>query len=435
MSRLRISLLALGAADRRAHRAGHDGQRRIPHEVRRQRQSRRWSASGPAPSRRTSRPCSTASRRSSRASRSSTPRPATTRRRCSPPRSPAATRPTSRRSASPASSSSSPARKAIKPIDFVKPHDGEELRAVVGHARHVSAASSTAWSSRAPTSRPSGTRRRGVQERRRQAAQDLDAAARRGQDAARLGHARVLDRRRRRLDAHRPVREHLPPAGRRRPSTTSWPTHKIKWTDPSVKTALKTMAQIFGDTGNIYGGTSGALQTDFPTSVNNVFSTPPKAAMVIEGDFVPGAVDRQGQAGHGLQRVPVPVDRRLGAGRRRRRRHRRDVQGHARRRARSSRTSRRPRRPRSGPSAAASPRPTRTCRRAPTRTRSRARPRRRSPRRRRSASTCPTSRRRPSAARPGQGEWKILQDFLKNPKDVDGTASKLETAAAAAYKK
>ena len=35
----------------------------------------------------------------------------------------------------------------------------------------------------------------------------------------------------------------------------------------------------------------------------------------------------------------------------------------------------------------------------------------------------------------GQGEWKILQDFLKNPKDVDGTASKLETAAAAAYKK
>ena len=65
--------------------------------------------------------------------------------------------------------------------------------------------------------------------------------------------------------------------------------HKIKWTDPSVKAALKTMAQIFGDTGNIYGGTTGALQTDFPTSVNNVFSTPPKAAMMMEGDFVPGA--------------------------------------------------------------------------------------------------------------------------------------------------
>ena len=31
--------------------------------------------------------------------------------------------------------------------------------------------------------------------------------------------------------------------------------HKIKWTDASVKTALKTMAQIVGDTGNIAGGT------------------------------------------------------------------------------------------------------------------------------------------------------------------------------------
>jgi hypothetical protein len=41
---------------------------------------------------------------------------------------------------------------------------------------------------------------------------------------------------------------------------------------------------------NIAGGTSGALQTDFPTSVSNVFAKAPKAAMVIEGDFVPGVV-------------------------------------------------------------------------------------------------------------------------------------------------
>ena len=47
--------------------------------------------------------------------------------------------------------------------------------------------------------------------------------------------------------------------------------HTIKWTDPSVITSLKTMAQVFSDTSNIYGGTAGALQTDFPTSVNNVF--------------------------------------------------------------------------------------------------------------------------------------------------------------------
>ncbi|MEA2494204.1 MAG: alpha-glucoside transport system substrate-binding protein, partial [Thermoleophilaceae bacterium] len=35
---------------------------------------------------------------------------------------------------------------------------------------------------------------------------------------------------------------------------------------------------------------------------------------------------------------------------------------------------------------------------------------------------------------PGQGEWKILADFLKNPKDVNGTAAALEKAAAKAFK-
>jgi alpha-glucoside transport system substrate-binding protein len=64
--------------------------------------------------------------------------------------------------------------------------------------------------------------------------------------------------------------------------------HKIKWTDATVKATLKTMAQVLGDSGNIPGGTSGALQTDFPTSVSQVLSTSPKAAMIFEGDFVPG---------------------------------------------------------------------------------------------------------------------------------------------------
>ena len=39
----------------------------------------------------------------------------------------------------------------------------------------------------------------------------------------------------------------------------------------------------------------------------------------------------------------------------------------------------------------------------------------------RSASTSPTWRRPRSAAR-RPGEWKIFQDFLKNPKNIDGTA-------------
>ncbi|NUR78737.1 MAG: carbohydrate ABC transporter substrate-binding protein [Thermoleophilia bacterium] len=65
--------------------------------------------------------------------------------------------------------------------------------------------------------------------------------------------------------------------------------HTIKWTDGSVVKALQTMATLL-QSSNIAGGTSGALQTDFPTSVSNVFTKSPKAAMVVEGDFVPGVV-------------------------------------------------------------------------------------------------------------------------------------------------
>jgi alpha-glucoside transport system substrate-binding protein len=71
--------------------------------------------------------------------------------------------------------------------------------------------------------------------------------------------------------------------------------HTIPWTHPSVKAALRTMAQVL-QSNNIYGGTSGALQTDFPTSVNNVWAKPPKAAMVLEGDFVPGVATTKAAA-------------------------------------------------------------------------------------------------------------------------------------------
>jgi ABC-type glycerol-3-phosphate transport system substrate-binding protein len=67
-------------------------------------------------------------------------------------------------------------------------------------------------------------------------------------------------------------------------------SHAIPWTDPSVKTALSTMAKVLGDTSNIAGGTSQALQNDFPTSVSDVYTSPPKAAMVFEGDFVAGVI-------------------------------------------------------------------------------------------------------------------------------------------------
>ncbi|MET7572472.1 carbohydrate ABC transporter substrate-binding protein [Streptomyces sp. NPDC005492] len=64
--------------------------------------------------------------------------------------------------------------------------------------------------------------------------------------------------------------------------------HKIKWTDPSVKEALTTLAQIWGKKGYVAGGANGALQTEFPASVTQTFTggDQPKAAMVYEGDFV-----------------------------------------------------------------------------------------------------------------------------------------------------
>ena len=83
--------------------------------------------------------------------------------------------------------------------------------------------------------------------------------------------------------------------------------HKVKWTDASVVKALKTMGSIL-TSANMAGGTSGALQTDFPTSVSNVFSKKPKAAIVIEGDFVPGVVSPKPlKPGSGYNVFPFPA--------------------------------------------------------------------------------------------------------------------------------
>jgi alpha-glucoside transport system substrate-binding protein len=71
--------------------------------------------------------------------------------------------------------------------------------------------------------------------------------------------------------------------------------HEIPWTHDSVITALETFAELVGDDANIAGGARGALNTDFPTSVTQVFAQPPKAATVYEGDFVAGII--AGEAG------------------------------------------------------------------------------------------------------------------------------------------
>jgi alpha-glucoside transport system substrate-binding protein len=67
--------------------------------------------------------------------------------------------------------------------------------------------------------------------------------------------------------------------------------HEIPWTDQSVKDALTEMGKIYNDTDNIAGGREAALQTDNPGSISRVLTDEPEAAMVIEGDFVPTAVE------------------------------------------------------------------------------------------------------------------------------------------------
>ncbi|WP_242453923.1 ABC transporter substrate-binding protein [Bailinhaonella thermotolerans] len=80
--------------------------------------------------------------------------------------------------------------------------------------------------------------------------------------------------------------------------------HELKWTDATVTKALQTIAKIKPD--HVLGGSSGALQTDFPTCVTRVFGEK-KAAMVIEADFVAATVSTtKEKVGEGAQFFPFP---------------------------------------------------------------------------------------------------------------------------------
>jgi len=85
--------------------------------------------------------------------------------------------------------------------------------------------------------------------------------------------------------------------------------HEIPWTDDTVKAALKTLAELWGKKEFINGGQQGALATDFPTSVVNTFKDPAKAAMVFEADFVSGVISENTEAkvGTDAQFFPFPA--------------------------------------------------------------------------------------------------------------------------------
>jgi ABC-type glycerol-3-phosphate transport system substrate-binding protein len=211
--------------------------------------------------------------------------------------------------------------------------------------------------------------------------------------------------------------------------------HRIPWTDPSVRAALRTMAQVLGDRQNIAGGTAGALQTEFPASVEAVFQDPPRAAQVIEGDFVPGVVADttrlQPETGYNVYSFPEignSEDYVVGGGD-------------------SITTFRDTPAIRAFVEFLASPEGATVWAERGGFS---------SPNRGVSEDAYPDeitkevataiaeartfrfdmSDLAPAAfgGTPSQGEWKILQDFLANPSDINGTADKLEAAAARAYK-
>jgi ABC-type glycerol-3-phosphate transport system substrate-binding protein len=84
--------------------------------------------------------------------------------------------------------------------------------------------------------------------------------------------------------------------------------HRIPWTDPSVTATLRLMSEVL-DPGLLVGGTAGALDTTFTQSVDQVFGQPPAAAITSEGDFVAGVVsaDTPSVLGIDADQFPFPA--------------------------------------------------------------------------------------------------------------------------------
>ncbi|MEZ7003297.1 ABC transporter substrate-binding protein [Streptomyces sp. AD55] len=211
--------------------------------------------------------------------------------------------------------------------------------------------------------------------------------------------------------------------------------HEIKWTDPSVKEALTTLAQIWGKKDYVAGGPSGALQTEFPASVTQTFAggDQPKAAMVYEGDFVQvNIAETEAKVGTDAKVFPFPAvgdTAPVVSG------------GDAAVILKDSEAAQALATFLASPDAAViqaklggflSPNKAVDTSAYPNEVQ------------RKMAEALiaagddfrfDMSDQAPQAfgGTPGKGEWKALQDFLRNPKDVDGAQARLEADAAAAY--
>ncbi|REF00966.1 ABC transporter substrate-binding protein [Thermomonospora umbrina] len=211
--------------------------------------------------------------------------------------------------------------------------------------------------------------------------------------------------------------------------------HEIKYTDPTVKEALRRLAELWGRRNYLAGGANGALQTEFPASVPAVFGASPKAAMLPGADFVASEITSatKSKIGQDADFFPFPAVGAeppvVGAG---------DVAvamkdtrgAHELLKFLASADAARVWAEQGG---FVSPNKSLDLAAYPD-----------DVQRRIAKSVIDAgddfrfdmSDLAPAAfgGTKGAGEWKILQDFLADPSDVDGTADKLEKAAAAAFK-
>ncbi len=211
--------------------------------------------------------------------------------------------------------------------------------------------------------------------------------------------------------------------------------HTIPWTDSSVKQTLTTLGQLWGKQTLLVGGTKSALQTTFPQSVTQVFAANPKGAIVYEGDFVAGVISGETKSKPGTDAKFFDFPSVNGSAP--------SVVGGGDAAVMMKDTK--------GAQALmkflATPEAAMPWAQAGGFT---------SPNKKLATTAYPDEISKKSAeslvsaqtfrfdmsdlspvafgGTPGQGEWKILQDFLRNPKNVNGTAAALEAAAAKAYK-
>ena len=75
--------------------------------------------------------------------------------------------------------------------------------------------------------------------------------------------------------------------------------HRLRWTDETVEATLGLLAQLIAPR-FVAGGPASARTTGLTDAAATVFSTTPSAAMVVEGDFIPGVVAGASEAELGV---------------------------------------------------------------------------------------------------------------------------------------